>query len=123
MIIEDGPATLPNAVQAYVEEKKITGYLLSDTHPQGRSKAVFFRAFGFVPAQWQELAAALVAQGAAGTVVSTLVRPDSTQYAVEGELSALDGRAPRIRTVWEVRPEDARPRLITAYPRSERAWT
>jgi len=108
MIIEDGPATLPNAVQAYVEEKKITGYLLSDTHPQGRSKAVFFRAFGFVPAQWQELAAALVAQGAAGTVVSTLVLPDSTQYAVEGELSALDGRAPR---------------LITAYPRSERAWT
>ena len=31
MMTEDGPTTLPNAAQAYVEEKKITGYLLSDT--------------------------------------------------------------------------------------------
>lgn len=107
---------LPNAAQAYVEENKIRGYLLNDSHPQGRTKAVFFRAFGFTPAQWEELADALCAQGRQGSIVNTLSLPDSVQYAVEGDMVAPDGRTPRVRTVWETRPDDPRPRLITAYP-------
>lgn len=118
---EGSPTTLPNAAQAYVEEKKVTDYLLNDAHPQGRSKARFFRAFGFVPEHWEGLADALCAQGWQGTVVSTLVLPDGRQYAVEGELAAPDGRRPRVRTVWETRLEDTRPPLITAYPASQRA--
>jgi hypothetical protein len=38
---------LPNRQQAYVPDTKLTGYLLSLVHPVGRSKARFFRRFGF----------------------------------------------------------------------------
>src|SRR5262249_40607776 len=38
---------LPNREQAYVPRKKLTDYLLSETHPEGRSKAIFFRGHGY----------------------------------------------------------------------------
>ena len=38
---------IPNAEAAYVERSKLTKYLLSTTHPVGRSKAVFLRTLGF----------------------------------------------------------------------------
>jgi hypothetical protein len=38
---------LPNSHVAVVDELKIRGYLLSFTHPIGRSKAAFFVRFGF----------------------------------------------------------------------------
>ena len=97
-------------------EAKIKGYLLNDAHPQGRSKARFFRAFGFTPERWEEMAAALCLQAAQGAITDTVTLPDSKQYAVEGELAAPDRRAPHVRTVWETRPDAPRPRLITAYP-------
>lgn len=38
------------------------------------------------------------------------------RYEVERELSAPDGRRPRVRTVWQVDEGCNAPRLITAYP-------
>ena len=38
---------IPNAEQAQVDPEKLQGYLLSETHPVGRSKAKFFRGIGF----------------------------------------------------------------------------
>jgi hypothetical protein len=40
---------LPNVAQAAVAQEKITGYLLSSTHRDGKHKAVFFMSFGFKP--------------------------------------------------------------------------
>ena len=40
---------LPNASCAYVEEKRITTYLLDLNHRDGKSKAKFFRNRGFAP--------------------------------------------------------------------------
>ncbi len=56
---------LPNADQAVVEKAKITEYLLSLDHPDGRSKAEFFARFGFRRQHWEVLAEALRAHGAA----------------------------------------------------------
>lgn len=50
---------LPNAERAQVERSKIVDYLLSPTHPIGRSKAKFFRRFGFRDDQWEVMATAL----------------------------------------------------------------
>ena len=44
-----GLVKLPNAEQAIVESRKITHYLLSETHPDGKSKENFFSRFGFIP--------------------------------------------------------------------------
>jgi hypothetical protein len=38
---------MPNNNEAIVDAIKITDYLLSDTHEQGKSKAAFFKRFGF----------------------------------------------------------------------------
>jgi hypothetical protein len=34
---------LPNAEKAVIERRKLTEYLLSETHPTGRFKAQFFK--------------------------------------------------------------------------------
>jgi hypothetical protein len=50
---------LPNLEKALVPERKITAYLLSLTHRDGRSKAAFFTRFGFSANAWTLLADAL----------------------------------------------------------------
>jgi len=50
---------LPNVAVALVPADKITGYLLSTTHRDGRHKAAFFLGSGFALVAWQALAAAL----------------------------------------------------------------
>ena len=50
---------LPNRNRAIVPLSKVTGYLLSATHPQGRHKAAFFHSFGFVRDAPEALASAL----------------------------------------------------------------
>jgi hypothetical protein len=50
---------LPNHERAGVPREKITNYLLSPTHRDGRSKAEFFTRFGFSASGWDVLDAAL----------------------------------------------------------------
>jgi len=38
---------LPNRKDAFIQPEKLTGYLLSETHSVGKSKAKFFRELGF----------------------------------------------------------------------------
>ena len=38
---------LPNAENAWVDQSKLSDYLLSEAHPVGRSKARLFRGIGF----------------------------------------------------------------------------
>lgn len=107
---------LPNAHLAVVEQAKITGSLLNVTHRYGASKARFFRAFGFRPEAWQDLAAALREHGQRHEVSQVKETGFGPRYEVEGELTAVDGRRPRICTVWQVDVGERAPRLITAYP-------
>ena len=38
---------LPNKAKAYIPRRKLMGYLLSETHAVGKSKAKYFRSLGF----------------------------------------------------------------------------
>lgn len=112
---------LPNADLAIVEEIKVTGYLLSPDHPDGRSKADFFTRFGFRRENWEILAEALRRHGRAYPVAQTATSFWGTRYSVDGLLDCPDGRRPRLRTVWIVENlendvGESIPRLITAYP-------
>ena len=104
---------LPDAQLAFVESEKITGYLLNAAHRYGASKARFFAGFGFGAAA---LADALLEHGRRHEVAQVKETPFGPRYEVEGELPAPDGRAPRVRTVWQVDAGEIAPRLITAYP-------
>ncbi len=107
---------LPLADRLEVPRSKIVDYMLSPTHPQGRHKAAFFRAFGFAPAAWEKLASALRRHAGENDVAAEEDTPFGRRYSVDGELAGLDGRRPRLRTVWFVENGDVVPRFVTAYP-------
>ncbi len=107
---------LPNYEQAIVPQAKITEYLLSLSHEDGRSKARFFLSFGFSLERWQTLAGALLAHAANYEVAKIEPSPFGLRYVIEGIISAPDGRTPHIRVVWFIETEKDRPRFVTAYP-------
>ncbi len=105
---------LPNHERAIVPQRKITDYLLSSTHRDGRSKAAFFTRFGFSVEAWEEFAAALRRHAADHDVVETEDTPFGTSYTVEGVLVGM----PPYRTFeWSGSSIRGRlTRLLTAYP-------
>ena len=107
---------VPGADRAVVEERKLTAYLLSDSHPTGRSKAAFFRYFGFEPAEWQRLQQALLIHIRAPDVVNVDQTKFGLKYTVVGRLKTPSGRSPFVRSVWFVATGQDVPRLVTAYP-------
>jgi hypothetical protein len=107
---------LPNYQQAIVPQKKITHYLLSLTHPDGKSKANFFLKFGFKSDAWEVMAHAFINHVADHELVKTEPSPFGTRYVIEGQLITPDGRNPFVRSIWFITTEDDTPRLISAYP-------
>ena len=107
---------LPNLEQAVVSEEKITGYLLSETHPSGRGKAAFFKRFGFDLDRWDVLAEMLKRHAENHGVTRIEDSPFGTRYVVEGMIDTPVGRTPWVRAVWFLREGHDAPHLATAYP-------
>ena len=95
---------LPNAERAVVAREKITEYLLLLTHPEGESKARFFRGFGFRSDEWEALAEAL--------------QSHCQRFEVAEIEETPHGRSPLVKAVWQIDRNAAFPRLVTAYPTS-----
>lgn len=107
---------LPNLEQALISEAKIVRYLLSETHPKGKSKAAFFLRFGFSVAEWEVMKVALLEHVTAYEVVEITEMPFGVNYVIEGEISTPDERNPKIRVVWCIETDSDMPHLVTAYP-------
>ncbi len=107
---------LPNANFVIVDPTKVKDYLLNAGHRHGRSKARFFGRFGFTVTNWEKLAMALREHAQQYEVIEVVETEFGSRYEVEGELRTPDGRAPRVRSVWQLDPGMVAPRLITAYP-------
>lgn len=108
--------TLPHLEQAVVPMEKLTGYLLSDTHPDGGPKAEFYRMFGYGIDNWQDLAQALLNHAAEHGIFKEEATPFGVRYVIEGPLIAADGRRPNLRSIWFIDTGTDIPRLVTAYP-------
>ena len=106
---------LPNCQNAVVPEEKLTGYLLSPTHRDGRHKAVFFAKFGFTADNWRQLAQALLVH-ATRPLARIEESPFGKRYVIEDILQAADGPTPMLRSVWFVETDEDTPRFVTAYP-------
>ena len=107
---------LPNVAEALISAGKVTGYLLSPTHRDGRHKAAFFTASGFALEAWQELASALRKHAADHEVSKVESTPFGTRYVIEGTMETPLGRSPSIRSVWFLETNQEIPRFVTAYP-------
>ena len=111
---------LPNYEGAIVPESKITGYLLSIRHRDGRSKAEFFIQLGFSLAAWEELVRALLRHVVENEVAKIEDSPFGTRYTIEGQLLAPGGKTAVIRSVWFIEKGEELPRFVTAYPLQRR---
>ena len=107
---------LPQAELAVVEEKKLRDYLLNQSHQKGRSKAAFFLARGFTERDWEGMADALRHHARNNPISARRATEFAVNYALDCHLPTPDRSNPCIRTVWEIRPDNPRPRLITAHP-------
>ena len=105
---------------AVVPQAKITEYLLSDFHPDGRHKAQFFKSFGYTSDDWQSLERTLRQHILDYEVTKIEQSSFGTRYVVEGIIKAPDGRRPLVRTVWFIRNGETVPQFVTAYPRASK---
>lgn len=112
------PAMLPGRELALVEEAKIVGYLLNPDHPQGGAKARFFLARGVPVGQWQVLRDLMLEHARNNPVTRVREHPGGRArlFQLDCAVAMPDGSTPCIRTVWEIRADPSRPRLVTAYP-------
>jgi hypothetical protein len=109
-------ATVPACDRATIDPAKVHRYLLSPTHPVGRSKALFFGRFGFDAGNPDALIRALLSHVRDTPVAATDTSPYGTKYRVEGPLPSPDGRNPRVGTVWMILSGESVPRFVTAFP-------
>ena len=107
---------LPHCNNAFVPSRKLTEYLLSETHAVGRAKAKFFREFGFDEANAALLQQGLLSIAQTEAVVDVVQTPFGTKYVIDGTLESPRGDTISIRTVWVVEAGSDRPSFVTAYP-------
>lgn len=106
---------LPNRERAYIPQPKLTRYLLSLSHPVGKSKALFFHAHGFDAENPDLLEEGLLQIAREGEIRETERTPHGTKHVVDGSMKTPRGTMVRVRTVW-IMDDDGNPRFVTAYP-------
>ena len=107
---------LPNAGSAIVTTDKLRAYLLSDAHPVGQYKALFFKNLGYDEADADILRQDLLNIAAEQEISDSQQSVYGTKYIVDGPVRAPSGNAVSIRTVWLVESGTSEPRLVTDYP-------
>jgi hypothetical protein len=83
---------LPNVENAFVEDVKLSGYLLAFDHPEGAGKAEFFHRAGFTVTNLTAFADALIHHASANAVCDIVQTIHGTKYVVEGARTAPAGQ-------------------------------
>jgi hypothetical protein len=109
---------VPFASAAIVEPAKVRDYLLNLEHPDGGSKAAWFRSLGYTRDDWQQLAGDLLGIAQECGSFATERTRFGVKYLAKGKLGRSKSRSGSVLTVWIVEGDDP-PRLVTAYPDEE----
>ena len=100
-----------------IDKRKLTDYLLNPLHKDGGPKARFFVKLGFSTSDPNVLARALLSHAQPERYVRAQSTPWGDRLIFEGSLDAPNGRPFRIRTIWQVKPDDpAEAVFVTAIP-------
>ena len=108
---------LPNAGRAVVDERKISQYLLSRSHPIGRFKAAVFAAAGFQVEDSHEFSRQLQSIALSGEAELGRKGEFGQKYLIPGVLTGKAGASLEVVTVWIVGAKNDAPQLVTVYPR------
>ena len=108
---------LPDRQYAIIPPAKLSNYLLSLSHPAGRSKARFLLAVGYRLERPEILEQDLLSIAHEVEVTEVERSEHGMKYVIEGEVEASRGHHIRLRTIWITEGSHA-PRFVTAYPRT-----
>ncbi len=108
---------LPDRERAFIPSAKLISYLLSLSHPAGRSKARFLLAAGYNPESPEILEQDLLSIAYEVEVADVERSVHGMKYVIEGQVEAPRGYLIQLRTIWIIEG-DHPPRFVTAYPRT-----
>jgi hypothetical protein len=107
---------LPNRKKAHVPKLKLTSYLLSSTHPVGKTKAQFYQLHGYTNENANFLKRELLEAARKGEVQTTVNTAYGTKYIIEDSIRTPKGDTIEVRTIWIIETKEVNPRFVTAYP-------
>jgi hypothetical protein len=106
---------LPAGDQAFVDLAKLRDYALDPVHPEGKHKArVFAAALGLSRNDAPWLRDQILLAAATGECVPGRKTEHGQRYTVDFDVT-MRGRTARLRSAWNIRPEENFPRLTTCY--------
>jgi hypothetical protein len=106
---------LPSAERAFVDIAKLRDYALSPTHKEGRHKArVFASALDLSLADAEWLQEQLTAAPKHCDCQIWRKTEHGQRYLIDFTLTRY-GKTARLRSVWNVRPREDFPRLVSCY--------
>ena len=108
---------VPEAAKAFVQRRRLEGYILNPEHPKGKHKAQLFKdVLDLTSADWRYLADQLTQGLPVANVVNARLNPDGTmQFHVHIPVRGNNGRTVPVLSAWLIRPSSG-PELITAQP-------
>ena len=92
------------------------GYLLSEVHPDGRSKAKLLRSVGFNETNLDILEQGLLSIAQNQDVNEVVISLHGVKYVIKGDLQTPSGGSVSLLTVWIIDNGQEIPRFVTAYP-------
>lgn len=109
---------LPYRGNAIIKKEKLTNYLLSLTHEEGKSKAKFFRMIGFNETNIEKLEQALLKIGQVNEVIDVDKKKEKygIKYVMNGLIDSPNGKQYTVKTVWTIEAGSETPHLTTAHP-------
>ncbi|MDY0166432.1 MAG: hypothetical protein RBS80_07800 [Thermoguttaceae bacterium] len=106
---------LPNGGQAFIDERKIIEYCLSEEHDEGKHKAHLFRRLVGIGVDNAERLLDALSEAAAGADAAPGKRDHYGQrYTIDFILHGPRGTA-TVRSVWIVRTGEQFPRLVSCF--------
>jgi len=106
---------LPNAERAFVDIAKLRDYSLDPVHPEGKHKArVFAAALGLSRNDADWLCEQLLSVARSHECSMGRKTIHGQRYVLDFML-ARDGKSAHLRSVWNVRPMEDFPRLVTCF--------
>ena len=107
---------LPNKEKAYISPSKLLDYLLSESHPIGKSKSKYLRSFGFNEQNIGLLKQELISIAKSEEVIEVISSLHGIKYIINGVIQTPAGETVKLRTIWITDKGQIRPRFVTAYP-------
>jgi hypothetical protein len=106
---------LPNVQNAFIDDRKLIDYCLSENHPVGKHKArVFMSALGFSLEHFQELKEGILNKILESEAIQTEINQYGVLYVVDVNIKNPPKEA-IVKTSWIVRKDEDFPRLTSCY--------